>query len=328
MSLALRLTSAWETVEVGLESVPLFRTLRDLDVDPRLKIGVDSGGARELLVELADDSTQLETESTRGIRLLTRTERSKERESRFLVIRCADKAYFRIFAQFAADVAVQAPNARDPVSCALELLRTWRAMFGRVGRDKSEAFLCGVFGELDELLTLSRYGASAAATWTGPMNRPQDFIRGPVALEVKSSRSHANEVEIHGLEQLWATPFDVLALAVKHVATDPGGDRIVDLVDKLLSGGTPAEDLYGRLDLYDLSREDLESPSQPRFSLRSTRYLKVADPASVLTPDSLRSGSLPQGVSAVAYRLSLDTPGLRPMDEGEIQALGQRLVGP
>jgi hypothetical protein len=195
-----------------------------------------------------------------------------------------------------------------------------------VGRERPEEFWCGLFGEVHELVLLSACSPSAVSSWVGPFRRPQDFIRGRVALEVKSSRARAVDVEIHGLDQLWTRPYDTLVLAVKHVAPDAAGQRVWDLRDGLCRVGVDPVELDERLSLLNLSDDELRSPEAPRFNVRSSRYFVISETTPRLTPDQLTDSFLPLGISALSYRLALDAPGLQPFDETALDLFRRNLA--
>lgn len=326
ISLASRLLAAWRAIEAGRGAESLYRTMEDLGLDHRLRLGVDSSGARELLILLPGDVSFGDSEATRGVRILIRRERVASGEQRSLVLRCAESTYFRVFAAFAADVAGESSGAANIVDRVVEALHTWRSAFASVDREKSEQFWCGIFGELHELALLSQRSLGAVSAWVGPFRRPQDFIRGRLAMEVKSSRARAVEVEIHGLEQLWAAPYDTLVLAVKHVATDAGGQRVCEVLDELKRTGVDPNELEERLGLFSISDDEMRSPDAPRFTVRSSRYFAISEATPRLTPDLLTEAHLKHGISALSYRLALDVPGLALLDEQTLGAFRRGLA--
>lgn len=323
MTLANELDRAWRTLEAGDASAGLQRSLADFGVhDKRMMLAVE-GGCRELLFPASDDLLVADVR-TRGVEIALRTYGSKFSTERYLVLRCAKPEFHGVFRRFAGAVIEHVSGATDPARAALAAIQGWHAMFNRAGT-KSEAVLSGIYGELHELRGLVKRTPGALLTWTGPDARPQDFINGTHALEVKTRRKLASDVEIHGLEQLWSRPYERLVLVVKHVVTDPAGERIADVVATLVEAGVSPGALSERLEAFDLDEQQLAVP-EPRFTHRGSRYLLVKADAPALTPDLLRT-PLPAPISRVQYWVSLDASGFEEMSPSAVETFLARLAG-
>lgn len=323
MTLANELEQAWRTMEAGDTSVGLLRSLADLGVHESNMMLAIEDGCRELLFPVIDDLALEKHHRTRGVKVVIRTYGSGMAMRRYLVLRCTSPDFHGVFRRFASAVLEQVSTNANPAQASLDAIRTWQEMFNRAGV-KSEAMLLGLFGELHELCGLVKRSPKALLTWTGPDARPQDFIHGDHALEVKTSRTLANEVEVHGLEQLWATPYEQLVLVVKQIVTDSAGVGFADIVAELLKDGVSASDLHERLEAFDLDAQQLAAPEMPRFTHRGSRYFLVTKDAPALTPELL-TGPLPAGISRLRYRVALDSAGFRPMAAPMVNAFLERL---
>ena len=299
-----KLENAWRTLEAG-QAQASTRTLDDLGIDdPRLLLGIEEG-CRELVIEsLAKPEGR--ASSTRAVKVVARTvgERSKARH--YLVIRCTSPDLYGVFRRFTASVLERVGGTADPANEAITVLREWQRMFERAGRSK-ETTVVGLFGELSELLGLARTNPRAVLAWMGPLGEPQDFVNGRLALELKTSSVRTSEVEIHGLEQLWAAPYEKLVLGVTRIVEDAAGRTLEDLVEELGRIGVSRADLDERLEALGWDAQRL-GESRTRFTSRGTRYFLVSPQAPALTPDHLR-GPLPAGVDRLRYVVALDAPG-------------------
>lgn len=304
MKLSDRLELEWRTLEAGEARQSLRRTLLDLGLSEKVHLGSDSEHGRELHFQVANDIEIGVIPAVHGVRLFVRNHRHKGVLKRFLVLRCALPESYRVFTLFAADVLEQVAATPDVARKALEVLSAWREMFRRVTSD-SESRLRGVFGEMHELALIARHGAKAVHAWRGPEREPQDFQRGNLALEVKSSKWLPNSVEVHGLQQLWASPFDALVLAVKQVTVDNAGLRIDEFANELIQSGLDSTLLWDKLERADLPRDRFQDQCGPRFTVQTTRYYLVTQASPVLTPDSLAHDVLPVAVSKLSYQLDL-----------------------
>lgn len=326
MSLPEKLELAWATLEAGRSDDILVRRLDDLGIASGARVGVDDTGARELLFAVAADAVVPAPPAIRGVRVLVRTVRVGAKVDRFLVVRCDMVSAHRVFARFAADLLEQTEHATDVVRRVLEVLTAWRQLFRHESLEP-ESVARGIFGELDELRRLVAIDPAALHAWRGPAHEPQDFVRGPFALEVKSSRTRPRSVDIHGLDQLWAAPFEALILAVKHIATDPGGESIDDLVRGLLAAGVESDALRELLEPLGLSTDTPPAAvGSYRFRVRETRYFTITPTAPVLTRDSLVDRQVPGGVSDITYSLALDAEGLMATTPELLQRVSEGLA--
>lgn len=317
------LEEAWRTLEAGAQPENLVRSLSDFGItEGRMLLAVENG-QREILFPAGASFVLPERLAARGVRLAVRTQGTGAIGGSYLVMRCTNPDFHGVFRRFSAAVVEQVRGAADPAKAAVECISRWAEMFERAG-SKSKTALLGIYGELDELVNLARRGAEALSAWVGPDGRPQDFIRGPIALEVKTHQALVPSTEIHGLEQLWTSPFETLVLAVKQVVFDAGGERLSDVIARAQAAGVSGSQLRERLDALDLDSERLAS-LDARYAHRGTRYFRVMPDAPALTPDDLIAPLHP-GVSSIRYRVALGSPGFEPIAGSELEHVLARLA--
>lgn len=322
MRLTELLEEAWQTLEAGGHG-GRTRKVDDLGIDDkRLQLGVEAG-CRELVVETTGKA-DLRVPATRVVRVLTRAVGSADRAANYLVIRCTSADFHGVFVDFTAALLERVRDSESLAADTIVLLREWQEMFARADRS-TRSSIVGIFGELAQLVGLARRNPTAVDTWGGPMGQPQDFVRGPVALELKTSSVRVSEVEIHGLEQLWAAPYECLAVGVTRIVEDPEGDSLEALVDRLVRLGVRVSDLEDRLALVGWNAQ-ARRESRERYATRGTTYYRVGSGTPALTPDHLR-GPLPSGVERLRYTVALDDPGFERMDGDEVESMLSRLAG-
>jgi len=318
------LDSAWSVLEAGGERRSLLRSVTDLALPANIWIGIDGTEGRELHFEVPLDAKIPRVPRVHGVRVVLHTSNEYGAPRRSLVLRCSDPSAYRVFTQFSSDVLEQVTGSPNTAATVLEVLSAWREMFRRAAAD-SDSHLRGVYGELHELAILAAYSANAMNSWQGPSRMPRDFERGRLGLEVKSSRTLNGNVEVHGLEQLWARDFDILVLATKHVTSNSMGQTISELVDALVGAGLNATLLWDMLANADLSKDKLLETPGPRFLVSSTRYYLITSESPVFTPDSLKTGALPGPVSRLSYQL--DTSALATCPADVLERLRRGLAG-
>lgn len=315
MEMQEKLEDAWRTLEAG-QAQASTRKLDDLGIDDaRLQLGVEDG-CRELVIE-ALTKPDGRAPSTRAVKVVVRTVGTPTKPRYYLVIRCTFPDLYEVFGRFTAIVLERVRGAADPAGGALEVLREWQQMFERTGGSDGRDVV-GLFGELNALLGLARTTPRAVLAWMGPLGQPQDFVNGRVALELKTSSVRTSEVEIHGIEQLWAKPYDQLVLGVTRIVEDASGRTLEDLVHELVGLGVNRADVDERLGSVGWDPQRLRE-SRTRYASRGTRYFQVGSQAPALTPDNLR-GPLPAGVNRLRYTVALDAPGFQEMKEDSTQA--------
>lgn len=318
------LESTWSVLEAGNERRALIRTVTDFGLPADVWLGIDGNNRRELHLEVPLHAKIAKVPNVQGVHVVMHTTNQDGTPRRALVLRCAEARAHRVFTLFSADVLEQAVGTSNRPAKVFEVLATWREMFRRVATD-SDSNLIGIYGELHELALLAAYSPGAIEAWQGPNRMPRDFERGRLGLEVKSTRTSNGSVEVHGLEQLWAKQFDVLALVVKHISSKPDGQTICELVEHLIDIGLDPTTLWDMLTQLELSKERLRETPGPRFVVNSTRYYLVTANSPVLTPDSLANGTLPRAVSRLSYHL--DPGALSKCPPDVIERLHRGLAG-
>lgn len=221
-------------------------------------------------------------------------------------------AYREIFTIFCADVLehwIPHTGAYDSLNSLNRRLARWKKFFQRGGQSLNREDYIGLYGELtfiEEGLKAGVEVPSLLNAWQAPLSTNQDFLFGPMAVEIKTTTSNetdkvritnARQLDSTGLRELFLIryAFDFrlgsgrtlpqLVLALKALLAD-SNDSLSIFSDRLLETGfvegTPNDfDDWG-------------------FTPRRFDVFNVVDGF----PRLLES-SLPPGVSEVSYTLNL-----------------------
>ena len=165
----------------------------------------------------------------------------------------------------------------------------------------------GLFGELSLLESLVARSPEAVKTWGGPTKARHDFISDQVDIEVKATvERQANSIQVHGLEQLSWSGAERLSLFTYVVERVPaGGDRLADIVDRILKAGVEPAALYDKLNAVSIAPADLD---QDEVRLRTTarRAYMVDATFPRLTTDAMVAWPV-AGVISLSYTIDLRT---------------------
>lgn len=246
-----------------------------------------------------------------------------------LIIMLEEERLREIFAVLAADLvnalAVEATAAEAFRRC-VDRLCMWQGLFDRIAPEGlSEERQRGLFGELVILETvfLSRLPhLEGVAAWVGSNSAHQDFRRGTLAVEVKTSlaKRHARII-ISNEKQLDERAHAPLVLAsVRLDDSEVQGLTLPELVARLrarLAGDEPAVRLLDeRLLLADYL--DVHAPLYEHRSWRvvSTRCFRVEGAFPRLT-----EANLPAGVGDISYSIIADDLGNWEIDLEDVMTL-------
>ena len=244
-----------------------------------------------------------------------------------------DENLLDIFAVMSADlvnVVVAEVSAASALRRCIDRLCMWQILFERLpAAGLAEPQQRGLLGELLvlERLLLPRIDRLAAVTaWTGPDASHQDFVRGGLAIEVKTSLAkRPARMMISNEKQLDERPHDTLILA--HLRLDEStvrGDslpvavgRVRGLVvaDPVASAGF--DDLLamsGYLDVHAPLYQDR------RWLCSATQYYRVAEGFPRLT-----EANLPEGVGDIRYSISADDLGVYEVSSDDVALLVEAL---
>lgn len=232
-----------------------------------------------------------------------------------------------IFAVLSADLVnaiVAEPSSAAALQRCIDRLCMWQGLFDRIAPEGlSEERQRGLFGELvvlDQLLLTSGDLLDGVVAWIGANSAPQDFRRGGLAIEVKTSlaKRHA-KIMISNEKQLDERPHDRLVLAsVRLDESELHGVSLPDLVAQVrlrLAGDEPAARLFDeRLMLADYL--DVHAPLYEgrRYRVASTRWFHVEGEFPRLT-----EANLPAGVGDIHYSIIADDLGAWEMDDETVR---------
>lgn len=304
----------------ALREVPLVGELsvRELPGGPEgTLLGLDGDRRPHLLIR-APFAPQ-GTVETAALRVAGNQLQVGSATSHFVDVLCRLPGLDEVFDHFTVAVIERVRRTPDePMDAVLAVVERWRRFMidsqGGVGSDR----LASVLGEL--LVLRDIVGADPGRrsdVWVGPHNRRHDFRRGPVALEVKTTRAHtARVVTIHGEDQLLEPPGGSLHLHLVRLEDVPDGATSVRLVvDDLLALGVDAAGLFDALDAAHVPVASLDrEASSTRFEVRERITLPIDDTTPRIVPASFGGGRVPEGIVDLTYRLDLDHALERALD--------------
>lgn len=234
-----------------------------------------------------------------------------------------------IFAVMSADLVSATAAQPSPASAlrqCIDRLCMWQGLFEKIPAEGlSEDEQRGLLGELLvlESLFLPRMSEiEAIDAWTGPDPAHQDFIRGGLAVEVKTSlaKRHAR-IQIANEKQLDDRPYEILLLAFLRLDESAAhGDSLPAAVARVRQrvGAAPgaAQALDDRLALSGYL--DVHAPRyvRNRWQCSERRYFRVEGDFPRLT-----EANLPAGVGDIRYSIIADDLGEHEILEGEVAAI-------
>lgn len=315
-------------------SVPGEGRLMAVDLNVHVEDGpvlgaVDKRGNLHLLVAI-DDASGLRTDRrSQGLTIEPREYSDREVVPSGLVldIKCGSPTQNDVFVSFAEELC--SALAAQPVSgksLPYKTLERWRRIFeGEKPAGLPRTSIIGVYGELVFLELLAEIDAgSALGFWTGPRSHRHDFTGHANAVEVKTSEiSQAREIEVHGLEQLEATPETELFLAYFRIESNPSGVSPADLIESCHAHGVNPDELATLLDSAGLG--GLQSANE-KFRISESVIYPVDDHFPRLVISDLKSGTHPEGVTRITYRVDLSA-ATAPSSALNVRALAKAVSG-
>jgi hypothetical protein len=230
-----------------------------------------------------------------------------------------------IFADLVAATAAQ-PSTESALRRCIDRLCMWQGLFEKIPAEGlSEEKQRGLLGELLVLETLFLPRLSeieAVCAWTGPDPAHQDFIRGGMAVEVKTSlaKRHAR-IQIANEKQLDDRPHEVLLLAFLRLdESATHGDSLPAAVARVRQrlGSAPGatQALDDRLAMSGYL--DVHAPRyvRNRWQCSERRYFRVEGDFPRLT-----EANLPAGVGDIRYSIIADDLSEHEILEDEVSAI-------
>ena len=272
---------------------------------------IDHAMQRHLLVPTEAVDDDLTDRKSPGIHLASTTWVGEGGRASYVDLLCPDRRFGSLFSRFADDVVSRLAVSSDPARTCVISLALWRDMFRRI---PSQALpprrACALLGELLQVEKLAAFEPDRALkAWTGWDGDRVDFRGGASALEVKTTLTREQwSIRIHGLDQLDDEAFEELHLLVyRFERVAEGGETLPEVIQRLLDKGVDSAELHSRLLAVGYSPHDA-SYDTLRFLERDSRLYRVDKTFPRLIRRGLVGGQLPDSVSDVQYRVSLNSP--------------------
>ena len=229
-----------------------------------------------------------------------------------------------LFLIFCGDVLEHVSRGDSPASGVRILqsrLQHWRRFFqGRPEEGLSREQYIGLYSELEFLERCLGGGIPAdcsVVAWSGPLGTNQDFLFGPVAVEVKATTGNDPDiVRIANVRQLDDTGLHALYLA--HTAYDfrkDAGRTLGELVNTLRAVLQPSPaaltEFEERLSFAGYSEPEKGVCIAHGFARRSGEDFRVTEEFPRLLEERL-----PEGVSDVTYSIHLSSAAAFKLDLG------------
>lgn len=279
-----------------------------------VRIGVDDGAARHLLVPVGDEEVHGD-DSDGVVTVLVKDYTFQRTTLRYVDVACARPDLAPAFDNVLVDILGQLEATSTPAGTTVQAVQRWRTLLAT--RRSSKLTLTqqmSLFAELVVLAMVSGGERTDPRWWCGPLREPHDILLPTFALEVKAVGESSQSVTIHGVEQL-QPPDRPLALVVVEIVQDNEGRTLPDIVDEFMGRTTDAGETLWRLAKAGYERLDADR-YQERFTVVGMSYLEVTDSTPRIVEASFAAGSLPPGISRLQYRVDLEELGPR-MTRGE-----------
>jgi hypothetical protein len=294
-------------------------------------VAIDSHGRRHFLLQLGDDGEQVPA-SLSTLNVSVRPLVVDGESVRVLDLACLLEAVAEVFDHFVS--AVLEHLDREPLAprtkVVSDVLERWRLFLIPGDKPAGRDTLASLFGELlavaDVVAAAPAHGLDA---WVGPAGARHDLRRGPVAMEVKSTRAHTSrQITIHGADQLDAPDEGLLYLHFVRLEEVPaGGESVATLVDRLLTAGVSAEGLYAGVSASGVSITDLPATASVCFEVRERFTIRVDDSTPRIIPASFVDRAVPTGVVDLNYAIDLDHVSNRAISQDDYRRLSETLGG-
>lgn len=313
MDLRASLDEAWSLARVASPSPDGgLRTVRLTGVSGDARAAISPAGHLGLLIALAKGQRftpprKLQPGHGGVLEAEVSAYRQGDTNIRALAIWCRDSSLKTAFLAFCVSMLERAasglamPAALD--ACHAEFSRL---LLGAQILESS--VLAGLLGELIVLADLVDRDPALVKTWAGADRERHDFRRGPVSLEVKTSRrseSSGLQVHISSIDQLEPPAAGRLFLhAIRLEGADRGSISLATVVTRIESrlSGADLEQFRRGLEAHVKSTSD-----ERQFVVHDRATYHVADDFPRLVPARLVAGRLDPGVSRVEYTLDLSS---------------------
>ncbi|WP_433287762.1 PD-(D/E)XK motif protein [Pseudonocardia sp. CA-142604] len=269
-----------------------------------VRIGVDGGDGRHLLVPVGDEDVR--TDGVEGaLTVLLRTYTFQGTPLRYVDVVCTRPDLVHAFDNVLVDILGQIEHTPTPAGTTVEAVSRWRALLATRRSEKlTLTAQMSLFAELTVLDLVTAGAELPARWWRGPRREPHDIVTPDRAIEVKAVGATSSTVTIHGVDQL-DPPDRPLALVVAEVSEEPGGRTLPELVDAILSRVNDRGEALWLLTAAGYERGESER-YQERFVVTGIAHVEVSEALPRIVSSSFGPGGVPVGVTKVEYRLAMD----------------------
>lgn len=275
----------------------------------RIRIGVDSNGARHLLVPMSIGSDEPESDDVEGSLLVGVVSHSfNNRGARYVDVGCFRADLFDLFDGVLTDILGEISEnvSQNPGLIAAKVVNRWRNLLElRRQRLLTLVAQMSLFAELHVLNVVAPNEEITTDWWRGPLRESHDLVFPGCAVEVKAVGASAKMIEIHGIRQLNPPAGLQLLLAVATVIESPDGTTLPELIDKVFKRVVDRGAFDRRLAAVGYSHLDRDR-FQHRFEIPDLAHLLVAGSVPRIVPESFATGGPPAGVDHLVYTVSLD----------------------
>ena len=307
---AAQLEELWETARRRTSSAR-FRSAEVGIVTPNgpVLIAVRNDDAKHLLVPIDSRHTVKEDLDGRAVSLRRTVLEDDTSLRTYAALGLVDDNLSDLFATLCAEVLVRITSAPDRALAVLRrALDEWRALLSGARRALGPAEQAGLFGELLVLKDLVVQDPGAVVYWTGHTGTSQDFHRGKVAVEVKTTTSpEGRQVRIHGVEQLGADDSVRLLLVWMRVST-AGGRSLPDLIDEITALVDDPPGVMAALHDIGYVATDREVYSRRAFELVEQAVYEVRVGFPRIIASGLSGDAALAGLDNIHYDLDLNSP--------------------
>ena len=303
------LESLWSAARVK-PVTSRFRTADSGVVTPHgpVLVAVQDDHVRHLLVPIAARHSLTEDPDGQAVTLRRRVLEDETSRRTYAALALVDDRFGDLFRALCVEVLSRV--ASDPNRAAAALRRTlkdWRALLSGSRRVLGPSELAGLFGELMLLREMLTLDPGAVTFWTGHSGTAQDFHRGTIALEVKSTTSpEGREVRIHGTGQLDGGDQGRLLLTWFRLRTDRGRS-VPELVDELLKSTDDEDALLSALKEAGFLQVDRDVYAHRVFDVVECRTFEVGPGFPRITAGGLTGDAALAGLDGIHYDLDLDS---------------------
>lgn len=308
-----RLNRAWVVLDNPVGSELASFALEEARGTASLRAALDAQGRRHLLVPHRDKYS-VSVEGSKSI--LSTSSRSLTFDgmaATYVDVVCHDPSLRREFDQVCLDI-LEAYTDVGPVSGAAivaHIVHRWRRLLRTIReRGLSPEEKIGLFAELCLFRSFAVANTVSSENWTGPERRPHDFEFPTASFEVKGQGLSAQDIVVHGLDQLEELDTKPLYLVLIDVEQDDAGERLADVVAEL-------EQLLDASHGFrvKLSRLGFNDGDESRYALGASHLGRVTGDFPRLVAGDL-AGGVPAGLSRVSYHVDRGAlmPFLQPVE--------------